>query len=425
MESLLFLRIGVNFSPVERFLALKRWKMRFGQNVLRMAWKARFVQFLYKAYCFNVLAWISVRWSNFWLWNVEKCDLVKTSSAWPQKHVLYNFHTKPTVFTYWREFQSGGGIFGSKTLKNEIWPKRPPHCLKSTFCTIFMESLLFSRTGVNFSPVERFLIENVEKWDLAKTSSAMPEKHVLYSFHGKPTVFTYWREFQSGRAILGSKMLKNVIWPNRPPDRLKSTFSTILIQSLHFSRIGVNFSPVERFLDLKRWKMRFGQNVLRIAWKARFVQFSWKAYCSRIGVNFSPVERFFDLKRWKWDLATTSSKLPEKHVLYNFHGKPTVLTYWREFQSARASFGSETLRNAIWSKRPPHGLKSTFCTIFIQSLLFSRIGVNFSPLEQFLARKRWEMRFGQNVLRMASKARFVQFSYKAYSFHVLAWISVR
>ena len=187
MESLLFLRIGVNFSPVERFLALKRWKMRFGQNVLRMAWKARFVQFLYKAYCFNVLAWISVRWSNFWLWNVEKCDLVKTSSAWPQKHVLYNFHTKPTVFTYWREFQSGGGIFGSKTLKNEIWPKRPPHCLKSTFCTIFMESLLFSRTGVNFSPVERF-------------------------------------------------------W------------------------------------DLKRWKMWFGQTVLRIASKARFLQFWYKAY---------------------------------------------------------------------------------------------------------------------------------------------------
>ena len=67
----------------------------------------------------------------------------------------------------------------------------------------------------------------------------------------------------------------------------------MFIESLLFSRIGVNFSPVERFLAQKRWEMRFGQNVLRIAWKARFVQFS------RIGVNFSPAARFLAHKRWK------------------------------------------------------------------------------------------------------------------------------
>ena len=145
-----------------------------------------------------------------------------------------------------------------------------------------MERLLFSRIGVNFGPLGDFWIWNVEKCDLAKTSSASPKKHVLYNFHGKPTVFTYWREFQSGRAILGSKTLKNVIWPNRPPDRLKSTFCTIFIESLLFSRIGVNFSPVERFLALKRWEIRFGQNVLRMASKARFVQFSYKAYCFQV-----------------------------------------------------------------------------------------------------------------------------------------------
>ena len=139
----------LNFSPVERFLDLKRWKMRFGQNVLRMAWKALFVQFSYKAYCFHVLAWISVPQSDFWLWNVEKCDLVKTSSAWAEKDVLYNFH----------------------------------------------RNLLFSRIGVNFSLMSNFWLQNVEKCDLAKRSSAWHEKHVLYNFRTKPTVFTYWRGF--------------------------------------------------------------------------------------------------------------------------------------------------------------------------------------------------------------------------------------
>ena len=159
--------------------------MRFGQKVLRIARKARLVQCSYKAYCCDVLALISVPWAKF----------------------------------------------GSGTLKNAILSNCPP-------------------------------------------SSAWPENNVWYKFHWKPTVFTYWRKFQSGRAIFGSKTLKNAIWPKRPPHRLKSTFSTIFMESLLFSRIGVNFSPVERFLAQKRWKMRFGQHVLRMAWKARLVQFS-------------------------------------------------------------------------------------------------------------------------------------------------------
>ena len=172
--------------------------------------------------------------------------------------------------------------------------------------------------------------------------------------------------------------------------------------------------------------MRFGQNVLRMAWKARFVQISWKAYCFHVLVWI--LVRLSDFWLWnveKCDLVRTSSALPEKHVLYNFHRKPTVFTYWRKFQSRWANFGSKTLKNAIWSKRSQHCRKSTFWTIFLESLLFLRIGVNFCPVERFWALKRWKMRFGQNLLRMASKARFVQFSYKAYSFHVLAWISVR
>ena len=187
IESPLFSRIGANFSPVERFLDLKRWKMRFGQNVLGIPWKARFVQFSWKTYCFHVLSWISVPQNDFWFWNVEKCDLVN--------------------------FRPAERFFRSETLRNAIWSKRPPHGLKSTFCTIFIHSLLFSRIGVNFSPAELFLVLkrwemqfgefpsrrtifwfwNVEKCDLVKTSSAWPEKHVWFNFHRKPTVFTYWR----------------------------------------------------------------------------------------------------------------------------------------------------------------------------------------------------------------------------------------
>ena len=166
--------------------------------------------------------------------------------------------------------------------------------------------------------------------------------------------------------------------------------------------------------------MRFGQNVLRIAWKARFVQFSRKASAlfSRIGVNLGAFGDF-----WIWNVQNAIwSKRPPHRLKSTFC---TIFTYWREFQSGSAIFGSQTLKNALWSKRPPHGLKSTFCTIFIQSLQFSRIHVNFSPVKRFLDLKRWKMRFGQNVLRMACKARFVQFLYKAYSFQVLAWISVR
>ena len=216
MESLLFLRIGVNFSPVERFLALKRWKRRFGQNVLRMAWKARFVQFLYKAYCFNVLAWISVRWSNFWLWNVEKCDLVKTSSALPEKHVLYNFHTKPTAFKNWRKFQSGKAIFVSKTLKNEIWPKRPSNSLKSTFCTIFSKN---SRLSIKI--VQNVLFRHCGgKMRFGQTVLRIASKARLlqfwykaYTFHVLAWILVRWSDFWSKTLTFWPNLIFNVLDP--------------------------------------------------------------------------------------------------------------------------------------------------------------------------------------------------------------------
>ena len=88
--------------------------MRFGQNVLPMTWKERFVQFLWKADCFPVFARISGQCDDFKNFHAQKCDLAKTSCAWPEKTVLYNFHVKRTVFPFWRDFQASVTIL-------ELW----------------------------------------------------------------------------------------------------------------------------------------------------------------------------------------------------------------------------------------------------------------------------------------------------------------
>ena len=149
MESAQFSRFNENFRPLWRFWELWRSQMRFwpkraahdlksafctifrkrtvfpfwrqfeasftilrtltlkngiGQNVLRMTWKERFVQFLWKAHCFPVLKTIWGQCDDFENFEAPKCDLAKTCCAWPEKSVLYNFHGKRTVFPFWKEF---------------------------------------------------------------------------------------------------------------------------------------------------------------------------------------------------------------------------------------------------------------------------------------------------------------------------------
>ena len=124
--------------------------------------------------------------------------------------------------------------------------------------------------------------------------------------------------------------------------------------------------------------MRFGQNVLRMTWVERFVQFSWKAHCfpvlKRILGQCNDLENF---DAQKCDLAKTCCAWPEKSVLYNFHKKRAVFLF----------------------------------------------GENLRPVWWFWQLWRSKMRFGQNVLRMTWKERFVQFSWKAHCFPVLKRIS--
>ena len=351
--------------------------MWFGQNVLRMSWKERFVQFLWKARCFPFLKRNLGRCDDFENFDGQNCDLAKTCCACAEKSLLYNFYGKRSVFPFWREFQASVTIMRTFTLKNVIWPKRAAHELKTAFCIIFMGSALFFRFEENLRPVWRF-------WEL-------------------------WR-----------------------------------------------------------WKMRFGQNVLRTTWKERFVQFSWKAHCfpvlKRIWGQFHDFENFDGQKR---DLAKTCCAWPKKSVLHNFHGKRTVFLFWRnmmpiwglwELWRSKLRFGQNVLRMSwkerfvqfFWkahcfpvlarisghcedfenlhaqkcdlAKTAPHDLKRAFCTIFMESALFSYFEGNMMPMWGFWELCRSKLRFGQKLLRMSWKERFVQFWWKALCFPVLARI---
>ena len=202
-----------------------------------MTWKERFVQFSWKAHPFSVLARISGQCDYFDNFDAQKCDLAKTCCAWPEKSLLYNFHEKRTVFPFWTECTASVTILKTLTLTNAIWPKRAAYDLKKAFCTIFMESVLFSRFEENFRPVWRFwqlwrskmrFGQNVlrmtwkepfvqfswkahcvstlkriwdkcndfekldpQKYDWGKTSCAWPNPSVLYNFHEKRTVFPF------------------------------------------------------------------------------------------------------------------------------------------------------------------------------------------------------------------------------------------
>ena len=348
--------------------------MGFGQNVLRMTWKERFVQFSCKAHCFPVSKTISGHCDDFENFNAQNCELGKTCCAWPEKSVLYNFQGKRTAFRFRREFQASVTILRTFTLKIAIWPKRAAHDLKRAFCTFFIKRARFSLFGENFRPVWRFWELWRPKCDLDKTCCAWPEKSVLYNFYKKRTVFPFWTSLR----------------------------------------------PVSRFWELWRSQMGFGQNVLRMTWKERFVQFSWKAHCfpvlNRISGQFHDFE---NLDARKCDLAKTYSAWPETSVLYSFHRKRTVFPFWREFQASVTILKTLTLKNAIWPKRAAHDLKTAFCTIFMESALFCRFEENLRPVLRFWELWRTKMRFGQIVLRMTWKERFVQFSWKAHSSPVL------
>ena len=257
------------------------------------------------------------------------------------------------------------------TLTNAIWPKRAPHDLKKTFCTIFMKSALFSFFGVNLTPVWRFWELWRSKMRFGENVLRMTWKERLYNFNEKRTVFPFWREFEASVTIFRSLTLKNAIWPKRAAHDLKRS----VLYNFHGKRTVFPF---------------------------------WREFQASVTILTT-------LTLKKCNLAKTCCAWPKKTVLYNFHGKCTVFPYWRKFKTSVTILRSLTLTNAIWPKRAAHDLKRAFCTIFIKSARFSLFGENWRPVWLWQL-WHWKMRFGKNVFRMTWKERFVQFSWKAHGF---------
>ena len=137
--------------------------------------------------------------------------------------------------------------------------------------------------------------DNVDahKFDLAKTCCTWPEKSVLSNFHGKRTVFPFWRNFEASFTILRTLTVKNAVWPNCAAHDPKKGFCTIFMKSALFCLFGETLRSVWRFWQLWRSQILFGQNVLRMIWKrALCTIFMDSALFSRFGENFRPVWLF-------------------------------------------------------------------------------------------------------------------------------------
>ena len=257
--------------------------MRFDQNVLRMTWKERFGQFSWKTRCFPDLKRISGQCDDFKNFDAQKC----------------------AQFFCFEEMRM-------------TWKAHSLSALKK-ICGQFHE-------------FEKFA---AQKCDSAKTCCAWPEKSVLYNFHGKRTVFQFWRKFEASFTILRTLALKNQIRPKRAAHDLKSGFCTIFLESALF----------------------FCFEEMRMTWKERRVKFSWKAHCFLVFERISgPCDDFENFDAQKCDLAKTCCAWPERSVLYNFHGESALFSRfdenfrprWRfwELWRSKMRFGQKVLRMA-------------------------------------------------------------------------------
>ena len=211
-----------------------------------------------------------------------------------------------------------------------------------------MESALFSCFEEIWCQFEDFENFDGQNCDLAKTCCACPKKSVLYNFDGKRTVFPFWREFEASVTILRTLTLKNAIWPKRAAHELKRAFCTIFMQIALFFRFEENLRPVSRFWELWRSKTRFGQNVLRMTWKERLVQFLWKALCFPfLKRNLGRCDDYENFHAQKCNLAKTCCAWAENSVLYYFHGKRTVFPFWKEFEASVRILRTCTVKNVI------------------------------------------------------------------------------
>ena len=277
--------------------------------------------------------------------------LAKTCCAWPETSVLYNFHGKRTVFPFWRKFTASVTILRTLTLKNGFgqnvtWKERfvqfswKAHCfsvltrlwgeffdskkwfgqnvLRMTWKSVFM---------YNFHEVKRTVLavlkprisgqcdefeENLgqcddfdaQKCDLAKTCCARPEKSVLSNFHGKRTVFPFWRDFEASFTILRTLTVKNAVWPNcaahDPKKRVLYNFheKRTVFPFWRDFEVSVTILTTLTLTNLI-WRKRAAHDLKR-AFGTIFME---SALFGRFEENFRPVWRIDNFDAQKCDLA--------------------------------------------------------------------------------------------------------------------------
>ena len=148
LERAPFSRFEENLRAVWRFWELWRSKMRFGQNVLRMTWNERFVQFSWKAHCFPILKRM---WGKF-----DDFDLLKTMSSgkngWISERAAQNGKMAKMAL-FWQNllktvcFGQNGFFFRKSSVRQWFCPKLPKseNCLNQN-CVIWQKWLHFGKT---------------------------------------------------------------------------------------------------------------------------------------------------------------------------------------------------------------------------------------------------------------------------------------
>ena len=167
-----------------------------------------------------------------------------------------------------------------------------------------------------------------------------------------------------------------------------------IVQNGFFRSCAARFKQIS-FLSLKALK------IVTLAWNSRenqkTVRFKWKLYKTGKQCAFPkncPKRSFQAMGSTFWP-----NRIFDRQSSQNRH---TGLKFSRKLENSALSMkivqnglfrSCGALKNAIWPKRAAHDLKRAFCTIFIESALFSRVGENFRPVWRFW--ELWGLRFGQ------------------------------
>ena len=135
---------------------------------------------------------------------------------------------------------------------------------------------VFARSSGQCDDFENF---DAQKCHLEKRARHELKRASLQFSWESALFFLFSREFQASVTILRNLTLKNAIWPKRAPHDLKKSVLNNFNEKRTVFPFLKEFQASWRFWEILRSKLRFGQNVLRMTWKKRFVQFSWKGHC--------------------------------------------------------------------------------------------------------------------------------------------------